>query len=414
MKEKLKKLRLNHFFSASLLMIIGNNVINLFNYIYHFVMGRMLGPSSYGELASLISLVGLMLIIPSAFGMAITRLVATGSDEPKNRQTLKWVIKTVFIFSIIISLLLCLISPLISGFLRISNNLFVVLIGAFFTVTMIAYVYKSILQGLLRFGKLIFSTTAETFTKLILGILFVYFGFNVLGALGAILIGALLGLIIARSFTGNFLDSGKKGEVDKEKVKDLLLYSVPVTIYTISQTSLFSADLILVKHFFPDFEAGLYAALSSLGKIIFFGAGPVIFVMFPMISQRFAKKENYHKIFLLSLGFTLAVCASLLTIYYFVPELVIKASVGPQYLQASKTLFLFGVFMTLVSISNLLTNFMLSLKRTRVIILPAIAAAAQVVLINYFHSSITEVINISIIVTALLTISLAIFSYLRK
>lgn len=411
---KLKVLRLNQFFSASILMIFGNNVINLFNYLYHFVMGRMLGPSAYGELATLISVVGLLLIIPSAFSLAVTRLVATGSDDPKVKQILNWVIKRTLYVSIGISLIFCFLSPSITSYLKITNNLFVIMIGVFFTFSMLAYIYKSILQGLLRFGSLIMTTVAETFSKLILGAAFVYVGYGVFGALGAILLSAILALIISKKLIGNFLKTKTTKEVKTDNLKELFMYSVPVTIYTIAQTSLFSADLILVKHFFPGFEAGLYAALSSLGKIIIFGAGPIILVMFPMISQRYSKNENYIKIFLLSLIFTILVCLSILALYYFIPEFVINASVGPHYLQASGILFLFGIFISLISVSNLLINFMLSLKRTGVVVLPAIAAVAQIALINYFHSSLLEVIYTSIGVGLSLLVSLVIFTLIKK
>lgn len=414
MMEKFKTLRLNRFFSASLLMIAGNNIINLFNYVYHFVMGRMLGPTSYGELATLISLVGLLLMIPSSFGLAITRLVATKSDDPKVKHTLNLILQKTLLVGLGISLVFCLVSQIITSYLKISNLWFVIMIGVFFTFSLIAYVYKSILQGLLKFEKLILTTMGETFAKLVLGVLFVYLGYGIFGALGAILLGAILGLIIAKQFVGNFLSFAKPAKLRNENLKDLFLYSVPVTIYTIAQTSLFSADLILVKHFFPSFQAGLYAALSSLGKIIFFGAGPIIFVMFPIVSQRFARKENFSKIFFLSLAFTLLVCSVVLTIYYLFPEMVIIASVGSKYLQASGILFLFGIFISLISVSNLLINFMLSLKRTRVVILPTIAAIAQIVLINYFHSSLTEVIYVSIAVSFCLLVSLTIFSLIKN
>ena len=395
-------------------MVIGTNVVNVFNYIYHFLMGRMLGPSSYGELATLISLVGLLLIIPSSFGLAITRMVATKDSDKYVKQTLNKVIQVALVFSFCFSAVFFVLTPIIAEYLRISNIWSVVIAGLFFTFSMVGFVYKSILQGLLRFGQFISATIGETAIKLLLGVFLVYIGFGSFGALGAILLGAVVGLIWTRSYVGDFLKVNKEKIVKREYLKELLLFSIPVTIYTIAQTSLFSADLILVKHFFPDFEAGIYAALSSLGKIILFGAGPVVFVMFPMISQKSASNEKYFKIFLLSLGFTVFVCTFALTLFYFFPGHIIKFSVGSSYLKASSILFLFGVFMSIISLSNLLVNLQLSIKRTRVVILPSLAAIAQIILINYFHSSLYEVIFISISVSSFLLIGLIVFSLLKR
>ena len=414
MREKIRLLTLNKFFSSSVVMVIGTNVVNVFNYIYHFLMGRMLGPSSYGELAALISIVGLLLIIPSSFGLAITRMVATEAKDKHVKRALNKIIHLALIFSFCFSIVFFATVPVISNYLRITNTWSVVFVGLFFSFSMVGFVYKSILQGLFKFGRFISSAIGETAVKLLLGVLLVSLGYGSFGALGAIFIGAALGLFLAKYWVGDFLKVDKEEDLNRKYLRELFLFSVPVTIYTIAQTSLFSADLILVKHFFPNFEAGLYAALSSLGKIILFGASPVVFVMFPMISQKYSNKEKYSKIFLLSLGFTILVCLSLLALFYFVPSYVIRYSVGSSYLGATGILFLFGVFMSLVSLSSLLVNLQLAVKRTKVVILPSIAAISQITLINFFHSSLYQVIFISIMITTILLGSLIIFSFSKK
>lgn len=414
MREKIRLIAFNKFFSSSVIMIVGTNIVNLFNYIYHFLMGRMLGPSAYGELAALISIVGLLLIIPTSFGLAITRMVATEAKDKHVKSALKKIVYMALVFSFCFSLIFFAIAPIISDYLRISNIWSVIFAGLFFTFSMVSFVYKSILQGLLRFERFISSMIGETAVKLFLGVLLVNLGYGSFGALGAIFIGAMLGLFLAKHWVGDFLKvDGEKKDTNKH-IKELFLFSLPLTVYTIAQTSLFSADLILVKHFFPNFEAGIYAALSSLGKIILFGAGPVVFVMFPMISQKYSNREKYARIFFLSLGFTLLVCGALLALFYFIPDYVIRYSVGSSYLGATGILFLFGVFMSLVSLSNLMINLQLAIKRTSVVILPSIAAIAQIVLINFFHSSLHEVIIISIIIAMLLFFGLFIFSLSKK
>ena len=52
--------------------------------------------------------------------------------------------------------------------------------------------------------------------------------------------------------------------------------------------------LILVKHFFSPHDAGIYAGLSLIGRVIFFFSAPIASVMFPVIVQKYARKENYE------------------------------------------------------------------------------------------------------------------------
>ena len=57
-----KSLIKNPLFSGSAIMIIGSNLSNFIAYVYHLIIGRLLGPSSYGTLAALLSLMGLVAV----------------------------------------------------------------------------------------------------------------------------------------------------------------------------------------------------------------------------------------------------------------------------------------------------------------------------------------------------------------
>ncbi len=70
----------------------------------------------------------------------------------------------------------------------------------------------------------------------------------------------------------------------------------PVLIMLISLTSIFNIDVLLVKHFFDSINAGYYAALSLLGKMIFFGSWSVSMVMFSKVSEAYALNKNYKNI----------------------------------------------------------------------------------------------------------------------
>ena len=67
-------------YRQSLLTIIGTNLASVLNYFYHFVIGRLLGPANYGELATLISVLVLLSIIPSSSGLVIIKFIATSKD----------------------------------------------------------------------------------------------------------------------------------------------------------------------------------------------------------------------------------------------------------------------------------------------------------------------------------------------
>ncbi len=408
MKKYLISVFTSPVFSGSMVMIVGSNATNVINYLYHLIMGRLLGPASYGELATLISILGLASMIPFSLGLVIVKFVSSAKNEKETSNLIYFLNKKFFLLGLGMFLLIFLISFSLSSFLNIKNPFLLVMIGGTFICSIPALFYRAVLQGLLRFNQLVISTIGENLIKLILAIVFVLIGLSIQGVIIAFIIASLSGLLISRYFIQNL--KSKRTKDPSSRLSPLILYSVPILIQSFAMTSLYSSDLILVKHFFSTHDSGLYAALSNLGKIIFFGSGPIAAVMFPMVAKKQTVGESYRKVFLYSFGLTVIFALFVLLIYWIFPEIAIRALYGSAYLSAASLLFWFGLFMTLFTIASLFLSFQLSLGKTWVVIIPLVAATAQMILIWFYHDSLKGVIFISIGVCALLTICLGVYS----
>ncbi|MCX6706186.1 MAG: oligosaccharide flippase family protein [Candidatus Woesebacteria bacterium] len=121
----LKKIFLRIFkhplFSGGLIMVGGNMMVNVVNYIYHLVMGRVLGPVDYGILASVYSILYLVSIIPSSASVAIVKFISSAKGDKEVYSTYKSMSKLIFNIALICSIIILLFSPLIATFLHISN-----------------------------------------------------------------------------------------------------------------------------------------------------------------------------------------------------------------------------------------------------------------------------------------------------
>lgn len=401
----------NPLFTGSAIVIVGTISINAINYLYHLMLGRLLGPSGYGELVALISLIGLLSIFPSPLNLVVIKYVSSNKDKEQVNNLIRWLRVRVFQFSLLFFILIILASPFLSSFLHISNITYLLLIALSFLFSLPAVLNRAILQGFLMFKQMIYSILIENIGKFLISIVLVYLGFYLLGAMLALVISAALGCYL--SFI--YLRVNNKVKITRPPlIKKMILFAVPVMIQSFSTTSIFTSDLILVKHFFSSHEAGIYASLSTLGKIIFFGASPIATVMFPLISQKAARGENYKDIFKYSFIITLILSLVILTIYWTLPELAIILLYGKAYLEASYMLVWFGIFITLFTLSSLLVNYGLSIGKNRVVLFPLIASLLQVLLIYLFHESLMMVILISIFVTALLLAFLLIYSIYGK
>lgn len=405
--EQISNVVRHPLFSGSAIMVFGSNSVNALNYLYHFLIGRLLGPANYGELVSLLSVIGLLGVIPGAINLVVIKYISAAKTEDKLINLVSWLKNKIFKASMVFCVLIIIISPTISSFLHIEKIAYFILVAVSFLFSISTLLNRSILQGLLKFREMISSMIAENVTKLVLSIMLIFLGFRVGGAIFALTIATAVGWYL----TTRYLRYPNRKDLDiLPEIKSMSIYTVPVLIYTIASTSLYSSDLILVRHFFSSYDAGLYASLSTLGKIIFFGAGPIGSAMFPIVSQRHAKDLGYGKIFLYSVIATLGISLSILLVYLWLPEFAIKVLFGSAYLQSANLLVWFGIFMTLFTLASLFINFNLSLGRVKVVVLPLIAAIVQITTIWFNHQNLFDVILISITVTALLLASLLIYS----
>ena len=234
------------------------------------------------------------------------------------------------------------------------------------------------------------------------------------GATGAILIATAVGYII--SFIPLRFIFSNKTKIPHIDTKEIFRYGVPSALTFFGLISFISSDVILVKHFFDPVQAGLYAGLSLIGRIVFFVSAPIGTVMFPIIVQKHSKGVNFGNTFKIAIVLVLApsICISLF--YFFFPKFsVLFFLKNPAYLGISPLLGLFGFYITFYSILYLFANFYLSIKKTKIYLPVLTVAFLQIVLIIFYHSNFLQIIMISfVLILVLLSGFLLYYPYATK
>jgi len=389
-------------------MVGGGMVANGVNYLYHLLMGRALGPESYGVLASAFAVIYIVSVIPVSASFAVVKFISSAKDTKEMYSIFLAVKKLVFRIAAILGVILLIVSPFFAQFLHIDNVLIIAMIAPILFFVISTLVYQSTLQGLLKFWGVTGPIIVSSVGKLVLGLLFVILGMSVVGAMLGIMIAALLAFLYAKMLSGNIPRATKKLEYD---LKPLLVYAAPVLVQAVAFTMIFTVDLILVKHYLPPFEAGLYAALSTLGKIIYFAVQPVSSVMFPIVSGKKSRGESYRRVFVFTYSVSVVVSFFIVGMYYLFPELAIGVLYGSDYLAAKDALVWMGLFISVYNLCYFMVNFLLSLGKTKVVVLPAAAFVLQTILVVVFHSSVIEVIKVSLSVVMVLFICINVLVY---
>ena len=411
-KNFLETLFKNQLIAGSAILFVGNTFANFGNYLYHLLMGRMLGPIDYGILASLISISYLLGIPVAALVLVIVKYVSAFRGR-KKLSTVNyfygWINRQALIIGLLGLLIYLVFSSWIALFLHLDTSLYVVIVGLTSFIGIFFSINFATLQGFLRFSWQVIVNIVNVLVKIILAIGLVYLSYKLWGAISAILAGMFAGYLLSIYYIRKLI--GPKQEEKSFSGREVIAYGVPVFFSILAFTSLYTTDIVLARHFLPAQEAGFYAALATLGKIIFFASSPVAMVMFPLVSERHANGKKYKSFFILSLGLVFLACLGISGIYFFFPKLMITLLYGRQYLPAASYLFLFAIFLSFYSLSSLLVNFYLSVKKVKIVIFPVAAAITQIILIFLFHKNLSQVVWVSICVLGLLLVLLLVYNF---
>ncbi len=396
--------------SGSAIMIFGSFATSFINYLYHLIMGRILEPANYGILASVISLVGLLVLLPNSMGLVVTKLIAKAKNEKEVSEKVATLNKNVLWLGVVSFSALVLLSPFIAQFIKVEK--FLIIIGLLvFLLSFPLMMFRGTLQGLLKFKEMVISQTVENLLRLLVAVVLVLVGFSIGGALFGLVLGVLVGFIIAWLFVKSFLSLSKGRQKLSVNILSTVNQILPFFLLSISITSLYSSDLILVKHFFGSFEAGIYGAMSFLGRIIFFGVSPITAVMFPIVAKNYSKGQSGLVTLKWSLLGAFLIALFINSIYAFLPELVIKQLYGEKYLLSTSLLVFFGIFITFVTLSFLLLNYGLAQGQSRIVLASFLAASLQITFIWIYHPTLFAIILISIIISFVLFLYLVFYTF---
>lgn len=404
----------NQLVKGSAVLFLGSLLGNFANYLFHLVMGRMLPPSDYGALEAIVSLTYILAIPLVALNLMVVRKVASlrGSGREEEISPFYQVItRNLLFWGAFLGFLLILSGGFLKNFLHLSSVLpiFIIIFQSFLGIFQI--VNSSFVNAFLKFFQFSVIGVVQAVSKLLLAIWLVGRGWSILGGSYSYLGGTILAWGVSIYYLKGILR--KSGKITKVNFPGLFREILPFTILSFAFTCLYTNDVILARHFLPSREAGFYAALAVLGKIIPSACGPVILAMFPMISSRRAARGTYRRLFLLSLVLVFVVCLGIGLVYLFFPGLMVGILFGPAYLEAAKDLKIFSLFLGFYSLSALVANFFLSIGKNKTVIIPLVACLVQAVSILFFHQNLRQIAWISALICGGLFVMLMI-RYFRQ
>ena len=395
MREKVKHFFFSKLVQASSWLLAGGVAGGILGYVFQIIMGRMLSVAEYGALSSIMAIYAIMSTPFQTIFMIVSRRVSV----LKSQKNIDSIAKLFFVLNYkvagisFILILFFWFLPFIKKYLLIENSSqFYLLIGILISTTFFS-INKAYLQGLQYFKWLSASGVLSNLFKTIIAIIFVYFGFGVSGALGGVFISTLITLVLTYFILHPTLN---KNSTSSPSTTSFLFKSASLAVLfaNIAFATMTQIDMVLVKYFFSEQDAGLYAAASILGKAAMYLPGGVTMALFPMVAENHAKGTSSSNLMFQAVNITALLSLIGALFYYFFADYIILFLYGADYKDASIILKYFGFAILPMSLIMVAEYFLIAMGRVLFAYLFILFAPLQVIAIYFYHDTLLSVVKV--------------------
>ncbi len=365
-----------------------------FAYLYLIAMGRVLGPETFGILGALFAIFYIACLIGQALREAIARNIAeikANAGELVAVSTyMKLGIKLGFL-----SLLPCLAfiaaSQPIASFFHLDSTVPVIILAFSLFTALALDIVLGLQQGLQKFRYLgITGYSTSQGLKLLFGVTFISIGWDLPGAVGALLastsVATMVGLVLVRKQ----LASGARNPARYNP--RLVPILVPTLILAVFMAMPSSIDVMLVTHFFGGKEAGLFNAVATIGKVVVFLPMAVSMVLLPRATTNHILGQNTRNILLQGLFYAFILSGGVALVCWGFHDIIVRLFFGEAYVEAGSLITLYAAAMLLFSLNFVLIHYSLAIRNLWLILLADVITLAEITAIVMMHQSLSQVI----------------------
>ncbi|WP_408608273.1 oligosaccharide flippase family protein [Aquimarina spinulae] len=392
----LKKLSAEQKFMVSVIIVNGGN------YLYNLILGRILGPEQFADAALLITFLLVLSFIAMTFQLSTAKFSVLFEDS-----IFKSFINIIYKYSssigVIFGALLVIFSQQLQLLFNTQSSAMFTIFGIGVPIYFIMSVNRGVFQGSKKFDSLAITYQGEMLSRLVITLILIYtlgLQSSILVALG-IAISFLFGLLPFRS---QDIEITKKHKLPSAESKYIIKFFLLTAFYEFTQIIINNSDILMVKHYFETYEAGLYASLALIGRVVYFVAWMFVMLLLPKVVEKQKEGESHAPILFKYVFYITLLSASIVLGCYLFPEFVINIMFGSEYLSVAPLLWKYAIATSLFAISNIFAYYFLSLDQYIPVVLSALLGVSQVVLIIFFHDTLSDIVIMQIIAMAILLV----------
>jgi len=336
------------------------------NYASNLVLGRRLEVDEFADAALVVS--GLLLLSAVALGLQLTvaRAIATGGGASAARRLERRAV----IVGAGAGATVAVLSPMIASRFNMGSPVPLIVLAAGVPIFFSMAMRRGVLQASHRFGQIALSQVAEPLARLAVTMVALSMG---LGATSA-----AVGLVAAFAVGWVVSSPGALRLEATTTIRETRSAVGATVLLLIGQVVIANGDLWVVAALIPS-DAGSYAAVALVGRLVFIAGWSIVTVVFPTLASGSGAASG--RLLLKAVG-SAAIVGSALTAGAFVAgDRLIGAMVGDDYAEAGHLLGPYALATTLFVVANLLAVADMAGGRRLLPALVAAGAIAQTVLL---------------------------------
>jgi O-antigen/teichoic acid export membrane protein len=392
--------------SGSVVLLTGSGLTAALNLAYNIVVARFLGPKGFGHAAAVYTILTLISAVTFSFQIISAKVVAQQGSPEEKSAVYRVIQRAAWGCGILIALILFVFQRPIADFLNLPDSIMVALlaIGAAFYVPLGSR--RGYILGTYGFRQFATSLVVEGACRLGGSIVLILAGFRAEGVIAANSAAVAVAYLISMpKLAGKIPNPLHSTYVIREMGHAMVFYAGQVLIN--------NCDIVLVKHFFASGEAGVYAAVAMVGRVIFAFSSAVVNSMFPQVAGTSDNERKDLKVIattlllVLGTGSALALCLGIAPAWlwtrFFGSGFEIAGRYNFPYLLA-----LYAITTITYSLSVVIITFEMSYKIANTSWVQLTFSGLVIAGICRFHSSLREVILVQLILMVALLIFVAI------
>src|SRR5271155_2617720 len=345
---------------GSLTLLAGSGLVGVTNLVYNVVTARLLGPAGFAHATAVYTILMLVSGITLSFQVVCAKYVARSTSPRARIAVFGTLHQRSWMAGIAIGLLLFLLRRSLSTYLNLPDPGLISLLALGTAFYIPLGVRRGYIQGIHAFRPLALNFMLEGLVRLIGVFVLIEGGMGVRGAVLASVLAVVVAYFVALPSPGLTSFSFRQIAISfREGLQAVVFFS--------GQTVINNFDIVLVKHFFPPAEAGFYAAVALVGRLVNMCAWSVVNTMFPVSAGAGTDEGEGHPVLFTSLLLVFLILTVLIFGLWAVPSFLWKILFGAHfelgnYGALAPLLILYAITTGIYSLSSVIITYEMSRK----------------------------------------------------